>query len=134
MQTIKKEHISQPQINALSLGRLLIPELIPESRVLYLDSDITINGSLDESFQINLENFPIAAVPDVVYLGDFNAGVLILNNCRLNTIQPNIVDQMLKFGQRDDFVEGDQSALNHFFNQNYYQLTYKNNYVIGFDF
>lgn len=131
---INKEHVSQPQINSLSYGRILIPHLINEDRVLYLDSDIVINGNLDELFSIDFEEFPLAAVPDVIYHGDFNTGVLMFNNQILQSMQPDIVEQMLAFGRQDDLAEGDQTVLNHFFNCHYRKLGYEYNYVIGYDF
>lgn len=128
------EHVSQPQINALSYGRILIPRLIPEDRVLYLDSDTIVNDNLDELFVLDIGEAPLAAIPDVIYPGDFNSGVMLINNRRLRTMTPAIVDQMLEFGQQRDLPEGDQSVLNHFFNQRYYHLGYEYNYVIGYDF
>lgn len=131
---VDSEHVSQPQINALSYGRILIPRLIPEDRVLYLDSDTIVNTNLDELFDLDLGDAPLAAIPDVIYSGDFNSGVMLLNNRRLRTMEPSIVDRMLEFGQQSDLPEGDQSVLNHFFNQSYYHLGYEYNYVIGYDF
>lgn len=131
---INKEHVSQPQINSLTYGRILIPRFIDEDRVLYLDSDTIVNGNLDDLFALNLQEAPIAAVPDVIYQGDFNAGVLLLNNRLLQAMQPDIVEQMLAFGRQDDLVEGDQTVLNHFFNKHYLHLGYEYNYVIGYDF
>lgn len=128
------EHVSQPQINALSYGRILIPRLIPEDQVLYLDSDIVVNANLDSLLQMDLGKAPLAAVPDVIYNGDFNSGVMLLNNRALRAIEPDIIDQMMKYGQQTDLAEGDQSVLNHFFNQQYYHLGYEYNYVIGYDF
>ena len=131
---INNEHVSQPQINALSYGRILIPRLIDADRVLYLDSDIVVDDKLDELFTIDLGDHPVAAIPDVIYHGDFNSGVMIFNNRVLRQIEPDIVDQMLEAGKNDELVEGDQSVLNSFFNKTYLHLGYQYNYVIGYDF
>lgn len=131
---LSQEHVSQPQINALSYGRILIPRLITEDRVLYLDSDVVVNANLDPLFQIDLGRSALGAIPDVIYPGDFNSGVLLLDNQSLRKIEPDIVGQMLEFGQQNDLAEGDQSVLNHFFNQTYYHLDNAYNYVIGYDF
>lgn len=130
---INNEHVSQPQINALSYGRILIPRLINEDQVLYLDSDIVVDGNLNDLLNLNLDNVPLAAIPDVIYDGDFNSGVMLFNNKLLRT-SPDLVDQMLEYGQNDNLAEGDQSVLNHFFRDSYLHLGYEYNYVIGYDF
>lgn len=75
--------------------RLLIAELLPHSleRILYLDCDIVIDGSLKELWDMPLEGYALAAVEELgssaqdVYerlgydakYGYFNAGVLLVN-------------------------------------------------------
>ena len=44
--------------------RLLIPELIDEKKVLYLDADIIINGSIKELYNQNIEDYYVCAVED----------------------------------------------------------------------
>ena len=51
-------------INELTYARFLIPELIPEERVLYLDSDIIVNASLFNLFHVDMQGCPIAAIDD----------------------------------------------------------------------
>lgn len=128
------EHVSQPQINQLSYGRILIPHLLDEDIVLYLDCDAVVNDNLDVLFQLPLGEKPLAAVPDVIYNGNFNSGVMLLNNRLLKSMKPDIVDQMLEYGQQDSLLEGDQSVLNHFFSRTYLPLGYQFNYVIGYDY
>ena len=71
--------------------RLMIPNFIQEDKVLYLDADIVVNGSVKKLFSIDLEGRYIAAVLnpgfkrhqelkmnfDAEY---FNAGVMLINN------------------------------------------------------
>ena len=59
---LSDEHVSQPQINEMSYGRIMIPDLIDEERVLYLDSDIVVNNNLDDLFNLDMGSHPIAAV------------------------------------------------------------------------
>ena len=51
-------------INELTYARFLIPELIQEERVLYLDSDIVVNTYLSNLFHIDMQEYPIAAIAD----------------------------------------------------------------------
>ena len=76
-------------------GRYLIPKLIPADKVLYLDSDIIVNGSLKELFDIDINGYYALAVKDLyldiykehkelIGMGNnriyFNAGVVLFNN------------------------------------------------------
>lgn len=71
--------------------RLLIPELIKLDKVLYLDSDIVINGSIKELYDLNIDDFYVAAVEDPTFDRHnelkmsknskyFNSGVMLINN------------------------------------------------------
>lgn len=132
---LEKEHVSQPQLNEMSYGRILIPDLIPnEERVLYLDSDLVVDKNVSELFEIDLGDHPLAAVEDLLYSGDyFNSGVLIFNMPVLKQ-NKDIVKQMLKYGLNTDLSEGDQSVLNHFFQSTYFHLPLKYNLAIGYDY
>ena len=77
-------------------GRYLIPRLIPADKVLYLDCDVMVRGSLWELWQTDLDGYYLAGAPDynVMQRGrlkerfgpDFkveeyvNSGVLLINN------------------------------------------------------
>lgn len=77
-------------------GRYLIPQLITDDKVLYLDCDILVRGSLLALWQTNIEDYYLAGVPDynVMYRGKIdtrfagqlnakeyvNSGVLLINN------------------------------------------------------
>lgn len=75
-----------------TLYRLLIPQVIAEPRVLYLDADTIVNGSLQEFYYMGLKDFEVAGVQDVGMLepqlkaigkkyGEpyVNGGVLLMN-------------------------------------------------------
>jgi len=88
------EHIS----SSSSYYRLMIPKLINQDRVLYLDADIIVNGSLRDFYYSDLENTPVGVVRDYCtmqtfpfpYLDEsvsknyFNSGVLLID-CRLSS-------------------------------------------------
>jgi lipopolysaccharide biosynthesis glycosyltransferase len=70
--------------------RLLIPEFVNENKILYLDSDLIVTGSIKELYQTNLEDYYVAAVEDPGFDRHlelkmrldshyFNAGVMLLN-------------------------------------------------------
>ena len=70
--------------------RLFIPEKLQISKVLYLDADIVVNGSLRELYEVDVDKYYLAAVetPGFVVHHDlgmseeskyFNAGVILIN-------------------------------------------------------
>ena len=75
--------------------RLYAPVILPENidKILYLDCDMIINGSIDSLYENEIENYAVAGVLDEDYLGDykylrldipntkryFNAGMLLIN-------------------------------------------------------
>ncbi len=140
-----KRHFS---INAYF--RYLIPVLKPEfKKVLYVDTDMIVNGNIKEIYDIEMQNYGISAVP---YLDEFynkgmyldykkdfdipqehlyfNSGLLLIN-CdywRKN----KIVD--LLFKKTDELKEKlqapDQDILNILFINNYKKLDDKYNIVV----
>jgi len=54
--------------------RLLAPALLPTDvdRILYLDADIIVDGSLDALYELPMENYYFAAVPDHLDTSDNN--------------------------------------------------------------
>lgn len=118
-------------VNFATYYRLLLPDVLPNiDRVLYLDSDIVVNGSLSElwNWTFSGENF-IAALEDErcsssrgaarlgyeVSFSYFNAGVLLLNlkEMRLHFSFNNVVNYVN--GHRDSIMFHDQDILNGLF-------------------
>lgn len=72
-------------------GRIFLPDLCNADRILYIDCDTIVVGRLDDLYSINLEEFAVAGVQDIVALpirkkvgldyGDryINAGVSLIN-------------------------------------------------------
>jgi lipopolysaccharide biosynthesis glycosyltransferase len=126
------DHLVSPMIYA----RLLLPQLLPDqSRLLYLDADTLVLGSLRALAEVDFQGAPIAAVPDVAHepLGKrfglpphayFNAGVQLMNfdawrrdaigeRCLASLAEP---EAALRFGTAD------QDALNALLKGNYRRL------------
>ncbi|ADG70799.1 glycosyltransferase family 8 protein [Brachyspira murdochii] len=111
--------------------RLLIPELIKDAdKVLYLDSDIIVNGSLKELFDIDINGYYALAVKDLyvdiykehkelIEIGNnriyFNAGVVLFNNksCIDNNISQKFYSYFTENKNKLKFH--DQDILNHCF-------------------
>ena len=107
--------------------RLLIPDLIPNDRCLYLDSDVFCACDLSDLANFELGDHPVALVPEapiekspdqLVFksLGEqahgdyFNAGVSLINCERWR--EENLKDQCFEFIADNQPPYWDQSALN----------------------
>lgn len=120
--------------------RYFISDLINEDKVLYLDCDIIVNGSLDPLFDIDINNYFLAAVSDDIAQNihgrsnDFNAGVMLINNklWKEYKICEKSIDLSNQYeGQMPD---GDQTILNLLFKDNWLELHHIVNYQIGGEF
>jgi len=87
---------------------------LPE-KIIYLDTDIMVAGDIKELFDVNIDNYEIAAVKD--NLGKwfiapkyFNSGVLLMN---LKTIkQTHLLHKVKQLCQTKKMAFPDQTALN----------------------
>ena len=111
--------------------RLFIPELIKYAdKVLYLDSDIIVNGSLKELFDIDIKDYYAFAVKDLyvniykehkesIGIGKdriyFNAGVILFNNylCIKDKMNDKFYNYFVEKNGNIKFF--DQDILNHCF-------------------
>ena len=102
-----------------ALLRLFLPEIkIIPNKILYLDCDTMICGSLDELFSIDLEDYLMFGVRD--YLGRiwmrwrsknyFNSGVLLFNKKRLK--EEKFLEKVLELLENKNYMFGDQTPLN----------------------
>lgn len=122
-------------------NRLFITELLPHDvdRVIYLDSDTIIEGSLDELWNLDMEKYYMAGVDDclskryrkMVHLNDngvyCNSGVLVLNLKKFR--DENVVERFLGFISKHNgfFVYNEQTILNAVFENNIKILPIKYN-------
>jgi lipopolysaccharide biosynthesis glycosyltransferase len=136
------------EINYLSAEtyyRLLLPKLINDDKVWYIDVDTIVLGSINQPYYQNLD-FMVAAVPkpsqddletkkiklkmskDAEY---FNAGVLLLNLLKLR--QTNFFTEVMDWIDNNiNIIElADQDALNAMLNGNYLKLDIRYNVTIG---
>lgn len=144
-----------PNLGHFSLNtylRYLIPDLKPElDKVLYLDVDLVVNGDISEFYNIDLEGYPIGAIPyliegNVEYVDwcnglkqtigmnresvYFNAGVLVID-CdyfRKHNMQKYLFDKTSEMA--NILLCPDQDVLNVTFENNYKILPANYNLVI----
>jgi len=117
--------------------RVLLSSILPEDIdvVLYLDCDIVVIGNIGELFELEIKNYPLAAVQEPVEITEehrrqlslpygesyFNSGVLLIN---LKYWRGNKCESaLLEFSKRKRHVYcHDQDALNYVFKQKWYRL------------
>ncbi len=123
--------------------RLLIPNLVNAKRVVYLDADLIVLGSIEKILNIDLLDYPIAAVenpgfknhsllgmnPDSKY---FNAGVLVMNLEMWRS--ENLANKVINFIQTNsNLIEfWDQCALNAILNGRWFPLDPAYNFQASF--
>lgn len=108
--------------------RIFAPQLLPQNidKILYLDGDIIINGSINNLYNTNIDNYAFGAVIDEDYLGEkkytrleipfnksyINSGVLLINLKYWR--EYNLVDQCLVYtkNNQEKIVLHDQDVLN----------------------
>ena len=120
--------------------RFLLPQIVKESRVLYLDCDIIVTGSLRELWDTDISHYACAAVEDQasdditnqnrigIYGDYFNSGVLLMNLdfWRKNNTANALIDFIYENPDVCEFP--DQDALNIVLHNQVLFLEYKYNY------
>jgi lipopolysaccharide biosynthesis glycosyltransferase len=127
--------------------RLFFTEILPDhiDRIIYLDGDMIITGSLDELWNKDLSGYAVGAVTDMSEsihdyarlgydrtLGYFNAGMLLINlkywrdHCVLDNFMAVINHHPEKIKYHD------QDVLNICFKENKKKLDFKWNFQDGF--
>ena len=137
--------------------RAMIPNILSTTidKAIYLDADTIINFDIKEFWGIDLQKFPIAAIPesksghtkesmssvnllikDGVFIWNdyFNSGVLMMNldQLRISTEDGNLLDRCLAFFEKYPNATDcpDQNALNFVFKENYLKLPVKFNRLV----
>ena len=115
--------------------RFLIQELMPwYDKVLYLDSDLVVEGDISQLWQVELGDNLLAAAHDIDFLGNLNApgsdhasynerilhmkdpynylqaGVLVLNTEQMRQLHP--MEEWLKLASNNALIYNDQDVLN----------------------
>ena len=106
----------------MSLARLFLPSIAPDlKKILYLDLDITINGSLQELWEVNMDNYSIAGVIDVnIYNHRYleimdvatylNSGVLLMNLEKLREMDAE--NKFISLLEENKYRFPDQDVIN----------------------
>ncbi|WP_225420863.1 glycosyltransferase family 8 protein [Limosilactobacillus reuteri] len=128
---LKNMHSSFAHINSSTFGRFLIPEVVQEDKVLYLDSDLIVTSNLDDLFNIDFGDKSILAVRDYNEIMAFNAGVMLINNRKWKENQ--VTDSLIKMSENRKLSNGDQTVINDFFQDQIGELNLTYNYQIGFE-
>lgn len=142
------KNLNLSHISIATYYRLLIPNLLPDSvdRVIYLDCDIIVRGSLLELWNTDINKAAIGAVYQIVdwninairrlgyptSFGYFNAGVLIVN---LKYWRENLIsNKLISFleNKYDKIVYHDQDALNGVLYDQCVKIDCKWNMLTGF--
>lgn len=126
---------NNPHISVETYYRFLIQEILPDyDKVLYLDSDLIIQGDISELYSVDLGNNLLAAAHDIDFLGNLNmkdgkrltyakkvlgmknpydyfqAGVLVLNTAEMRQLYS--IETWLDYASDDRFIYNDQDVLN----------------------
>lgn len=136
-QAIEKFNLTtnNPHISVETYYRFLIQELLPHyDKVLYLDSDLIVEGDVSELFAVDLKDSLLAAAHDIDFVanvnmkrgdrldyardilgmndpyGYFQAGVLVLNTRAMRSEYS--MEQWLEFASDERFIYNDQDVLN----------------------
>ena len=130
--------------STLTYARLLIPSLLPREieKVIYLDADLLVKADLSYLFSAQMGELEIAAcvekiaprIEDDIPLACidldidfkaayFNAGVMVLNLnlIRCNNSFENVLRLLISY-PNESFRFHDQSALNYYYQGNFYHL------------
>ena len=126
---------SNAHISKETYYRFLIQDILPfYGKVLYLDSDLIIEGDVSELYGVGLGGNLLAAAHDVDYMGNLNmpygkrmeytkevlqmedpysyfqAGVLVLNTAEMRKL--HTVKEWMEIASNPDYIYNDQDILN----------------------
>ena len=126
---------NNPHISVETYYRFLIQQILPGyDKVVYLDSDLIVEGDIAQLYNTDLGDTWLAAAHDIDFVGNvnmkkgdrlhyaknilkmdnpydyFQAGVLVLNTDKLRAAYT--MDEWLKFAGDDRYIYNDQDVLN----------------------
>ncbi|MGK7883518.1 MAG: glycosyltransferase family 8 protein [Crocosphaera sp.] len=113
-------------ISKAAYYRLMIPDILPQNinKVIYLDSDLVVKSSLEELYQVNVDNYFLAA-QGARKKRYFNSGVMVLNleQWRNEKISTKVLDWARE--NKDKLRFWDQTALNNIIGSNFVTIDRK---------
>lgn len=132
---------TDPHMSHATYYKFLIPDLVDEDKVLYLDSDVLILSSLDDLFEIDLNDVFLAASKDY-WVGDgvrkiislnsespyFNAGVMLLNCTEIR--RNGLTSKLIEYANSSNaYTFHDQCIWNKFCENKIYLLNNSYNFM-----
>lgn len=118
-----------PKVNVISYAKFLVPKYITAKRAIWIDSDMIIDGSINELFTKDMGNNDVAAVKEIA-ADDYNSGLIVFNLTKLHK-SPDVSMKLLSSGQNSQNNNGDQSVFNNFFQNSIQELPMKYNFQVG---
>ena len=139
-----KKDLIVPHIPKSAYMRLLVPHLVPESRVIYLDSDTIVRSDLKRLYDIDLKNTPIAGAfnffepseshikppildPEIEYI---NSGVLVMDTDKLRKDSFIKKAEDIHHNYNDKIMASDQCVINKYLERNKILLDRSWNYMV----
>ncbi|NQJ21706.1 glycosyltransferase family 8 protein [Streptococcus suis] len=129
-------HLPFEGLHYASYFRYYLAEYVEEGRALYLDSDIIVRGDISYLFNLDLADYPLAAVhnlaPQGFYEEGFNSGVLLINCQKWRAEQT--APKLLELTREHHLTAyGDQGILNMHFQDAWLPLPKEYNFMVGPD-
>lgn len=141
----KLSAVTLERFSIASTFRLLLSKIISPAveKIIYLDADTIVNLDIRELWRVELEDKPLAAIPDalpqtvplcqdgfVKFENYFNSGVLLMNLEKWRTDAKFLGGGVDFVGKNSRYVFADQDILNYCFSEKYLKLPPKfNTYV-----
>lgn len=143
--------VKNARVSRGAFFKFLIPEVLDEDieKVIYLDSDIIVNLDINELWQIELGDHPVAAVEnfglkvvDPLKYSDllrdgfakvedyFNSGMLVMNLKVLRSEEDNLLSGIKFRGEHPRYRLFDQEILNYLFSTRCLKLPMKFNCLV----
>jgi len=124
-------------ISKAAYYRLIMADLLPDNidKILYLDSDLVVTSSLEELYNIDINNYFLAAAGfgatlEVSDKKTFNSGVMLINLEKWRN--ENISTKVIEFAitNKEKLAFWDQTALNRVIKGNYLKIDGKWNFQV----
>lgn len=130
---------SHPYISKALFYKFDIANILPEDKILYLDGDVIVDGSLKELFFTDIGDNYAGVVEDVILLHEkkwtqtvntqsyFNAGVLLLNAKKIR--EENLYTKFIEELTTHNYPNSDQDVFNILFDKQVKFLSLKYNFI-----
>ena len=104
--------VNHAHINDYSYVRIYLPRLIKADRILYLDSDIIVNGDLNPFLELEIsEPYALAMTLDILDMKTYNSGVILFDCNRWHQMELEDACRII-IRQEKNITNGDQTVIN----------------------